>query len=83
VLPGVKHRHYMSEIDGWTVDFDKITSETLEREPYKGIPSAVVRSVYQAKVRHCVVKQGCFATTYPFVEIRGWRNGSIGWTTRY
>jgi hypothetical protein len=39
--------------------------------------------VYQAKVRHCVVKQGCFATTYPFVEIRGWRNGSVGWTTRY
>lgn len=62
--------HRMTDVD-WSIEGWEVASESKS-----GVRTPIARSYKQLRVTHCLLYVGCFARTYPWVELTLMNEGS-------
>jgi hypothetical protein len=73
--------YYVSHMDGGS-DWAGLVANTAYYACYNGNCRAVIKSIYQGKIKYDFTPIGPSTYRYPYVEIRGWYGGGVGVTLR-
>lgn len=67
-------RSWLTDVDP-TIEYQGIVSNWTT-----GVNTSLARSFMQGHMRHCVLKYGCYANSYPWVQLNLYGNGSATYT---